>query len=396
MDFMENMNEILRMQPETIRNIFLPIVAFMMGGCIGSFLNVVIYRLPNDLKVNKPKRSFCPNCKTQIPMWLNIPLVSWLMLRGRCKWCDVKISSRYFMVELMTAVCFLAVYRLFFQNPSFTPGSPMGMEVVVCYWILISLLIAATFIDFDHMIIPDSITIGGCAAGIVASVIVPELHEQSTHLKGLGMSLVGAAAGYGLLWLVVNAGKLMFGRLKFDFDEPTEFSVSQPNPDENPQIKIGDFEQDYGFVFGRKSDRLKMNIHELKLNGEMIENVETFVLHMDSVEVNGEKRDLEGVKSLEGTCLNAVVPREAMGMGDVKFLAMIGAFLGWKAVIITVFLAAVIGAVVGIAQRLATSEKWSREFPFGPYLALGAFVALFAGSALISWYLGLMQDGFFN
>ena len=131
MDFMENMNEILRMQPETIRNIFLPIVAFMMGGCIGSFLNVVIYRLPNDLKVNKPKRSFCPNCKTQIPMWLNIPLVSWLMLRGRCKWCDVKISSRYFMVELMTAVCFLAVYRLFFQNPSFTPGSPMGMEVVV-------------------------------------------------------------------------------------------------------------------------------------------------------------------------------------------------------------------------------------------------------------------------
>ncbi len=388
------MDEIWRMSPETVRNIFLPIVAFMMGGCIGSFLNVVIYRLPNDLKVNKPKRSFCPNCKTQIPMWLNIPLLSWLMLRGRCKWCDVKISSRYFMVELMTAVCFLAVYHLFFQDPPMSPSHPMGLDVVVCYWILVALLIAATFIDFDHMIIPDSITIGGCAVGLIASGLVPELHGEANHLRGLWMGIVGACAGYALLWGVVNAGKIMFGRLKFDFEEPTAFSVSQPKEEENPIIKIGDFEQDYGFVFGRPTDRLVMDVTDLKLNGQVVEKVDSFRLFLDRLEVNGESRDLEGIKSIEGNCTRAVVPREAMGMGDVKFIAMIGAFLGWKAILFTVFAASVIGAVIGILQKTIAKDKWSREFPFGPYLALGAFLFLFAGSAIIAWYSGLLQDAF--
>jgi leader peptidase (prepilin peptidase)/N-methyltransferase len=129
------------MTPETLINVVFPIAAFVMGSCVGSFLNVVIYRVPLGLSVNEPKRSFCPNCKTQIPGWLNIPLVTWVMLGGKCKWCKKPISPRYFLVELLTAVCFLAAWQAF--------ANEKGYGVAVAYLILLALLIAATFIDFD-------------------------------------------------------------------------------------------------------------------------------------------------------------------------------------------------------------------------------------------------------
>ena len=195
------------MSYEVFYSIALPISAFLIGACVGSFLNVVIYRVPLGLSVNEPKRSFCPNCKTQIPGWLNIPIFTWLMLRGKCKWCQITISPRYFVVELLTGLLFLAAWQAFF--PEAGPDTdPMillrGGGVVLAIWILLALLVSATFIDFDHFIIPDSITIGGLVVGLIASVALPELHGEATHLKGLWMGVVGAAAGFGLLWAVVN------------------------------------------------------------------------------------------------------------------------------------------------------------------------------------------------
>ena len=140
------------MSPPFIFEFFLPAVAFAMGACIGSFLNVVIYRIPNGLSVNEPKRSFCPSCKRQIPIHLNIPLVTWLMLRGKCKWCKSPIAFRYFLVELLTAICFLAIWH--------HGITAVGLPGVVALWVVTALLISATFIDIDHFIIPDSITIG--------------------------------------------------------------------------------------------------------------------------------------------------------------------------------------------------------------------------------------------
>src|SRR5438067_8572140 len=154
--------------PATYQFIF-SAFAFALGAVVGSFLNVCIYRLPLDLSVNKPRRSFCPSCKKQLTWYQNIPLLSWLFLRGKCASCGAGIAFRYFAVELLTALLFLCVWKTF----------PWPMAIA--YWVFVSLLIAATFIDFEHFIIPDEITIGGMIAGIVASLAVSDLMETASR-----------------------------------------------------------------------------------------------------------------------------------------------------------------------------------------------------------------------
>jgi len=380
------------MNPETLINVVFPIAAFLIGACVGSFLNVVIYRVPLGLSVNEPKRSFCPSCKTKIPGSLNIPLVTWLMLGGKCKWCKEPISPRYFLVELLTAICFLAAWQAFFPQAMEDSGFGIALGVTVSLWVLLGLLIAATFIDFDHFIIPNAITLGGLLAGLVASVAFPMLHGEESHLRGLWMSVVGAAAGYGLLWSVVNLGKLAFGRIKYEFDDPTDWSISQPDPEENPVIRIGEDEMDWGDVFYRDTDRLVIQVTELEINGETIETDE-LVIEGETIKAGDREWKLENLKSISGKCIRATVPREAMGAGDVKFIAMIGAFLGWKAVLFTVFAASIIGAVIGVLQKLIAKEEWSRPLPFGPYLTFGAVIWIFVGSAIWTWYVRLLGFG---
>src|SRR5439155_8662769 len=137
----------------------------------------------------------CPHCKTQIPWTQNLPLVSWLLLRGRCARCGGRIAFRYFGVELLTSLAFLAVWL---RGP---------WMLALPYWIFVSLLIAATFIDFEHFIIPDEITWGGVAAGVALSLAIPGLMDADSRVVALLRSLAGAAAGYALLWLVVETGK---------------------------------------------------------------------------------------------------------------------------------------------------------------------------------------------
>ncbi len=371
------------MSPQLLFDVFLPAVAFAIGACIGSFLNVVIYRVPNGLSVNEPRRSFCPSCKKQIPVWLNIPLVTWLMLRGKCRWCRSPIAFRYFLVELLTAICFLALFQHGIGR--------YGLGGVVALWVVAALLIAATFIDFDHFIIPDSITLGGTVAGLVASVAVPALHGETVWWKGGLTGGLGAAVGFGLLWLVVLMGKMMFGKIHHRFDEPTAFEISQPGGEEAPiLIRLGEHTYEWGDVFFRKWDRLEMEVQELSFD-DVKKEFRTFRVLGDALELDGERIELETVKKVSGMITSAVVPREAMGFGDVKFMAMIGAFLGWQATVFTIFVASIVGAVVGLLQKGVFREQWSRPLPFGPYLALGAFLWIFTGPALWLWYFGLLR-----
>src|ERR1700676_2622115 len=165
--------------------------AFILGACVGSFLNVCIYRLPLDLSINQPRRSFCPNCKQPIPWHQNLPLVSWLVLRGRCANCGSKIRFRYFGVELLTALLFLAVWRVF------------PVPIAIAYWVFVSLLIVGTFIDLEHFIIPDQVTIGGTVAGIIASFAVPQLMNTDLRVAGGVSSFLAAALGYVVLLIVL-------------------------------------------------------------------------------------------------------------------------------------------------------------------------------------------------
>src|SRR5690349_11142228 len=153
--------------------------AFILGASIGSFLNVCIYRMPRDLSVNEPKRSFCPSCKYQIPWYRNLPLISWLALRGKCANCGAKISFRYFGVELLTGLLFLAVWWRVWIEPR-PEWHGQGWMLALPYWILVSLLVVATFIDFEHFIIPDEVTIGGTVAGVLLSFAMPILQAQPT------------------------------------------------------------------------------------------------------------------------------------------------------------------------------------------------------------------------
>jgi len=377
-----------------ILNTLMHLLAFYMGAGIGSFLNVVIYRLPLGISVNNPRRSFCPSCKYQIPMWQNIPLLSWLLLRGKCAKCGGGISIRYFLVELLTGVMFYLVF-LKISGEYAAGGNPWPMikiwgPHVLCLWVFMSLLISGTFIDIDHFILPHTITIGGAVVGVLASWWVPALMEQTTHTRGLLFSLGGAALGLGGLWLVVELGKLAFGRKKFVFAKEESWEVTQPNDSEPPVVTFGEHKYDWADLFMRATDRMVVSCTSLQVNDRSFGTVTT-ELWMEKLKVRDgtklEEFSLEGVTTLKATITQVVIPREAMGFGDVLFLMMIGAFTGWQAVLFTILAASVLGTVFAVIHRLTGKAEWGAKIPFGPYLAMGAALWVFYGPQFLAWYI---------
>lgn len=250
------------------------IFIFLLGICIGSFLNVCIYRMGREESVVRPA-SHCPKCSKPIRWQDNIPILSFILLRGRCRDCGQKISTRYFFVELLTGILFVALYRKFGLVPS-----------TWAYGILVSGLIVATFVDFDFRIIPDEISLGGIVVGLVFSFMHPLLHHAGNHLLGLRESFFGVLVGGGVLWILGCLGDFIF-------------------------------------------------------------------------------------------------KKESMGGGDVKLLAMIGAFLGWQTALLTLPVASLIGAVIGVIIKLRTKES---VIAFGPYLAMGAVICIFWSTKIIDLF----------
>ena len=356
--------------------------AFILGSAIGSFLNVCIYRMPLDLSVNEPKRSFCPSCKYQIPWYRNLPLISWLALRGKCANCGTKISFRYFGVELLTGLLFLAVWWRVWMHPR-PEWHGQGWVLALPYWILIALLVVATFIDFEHFIIPDEITIGGTVAGVLLSFAMPILHLQTTNLASVWWSLIGAASGFAALWLVVQLGKLAFGRKRLRFDDPQPFTWTRR--DQEADFVVGSDQMLWSDFFYRGNEQVLMDCVEVGIDGERFENAAVRCT-CDWLHLGDRKWELVKVDVIRGVVREVTLPREAMGFGDVKFIAAIGAFLGWKAVGFTIMSASTIGALVGILSIVARRREFSAKIPFGPYLALGALIWIFCGPELVRWY----------
>ena len=201
--------------------IFFSMAIFVFGACIGSYLNVCIYRIPREESTVKP-RSHCPHCKKLIPWWRNIPLVSYFVLRARCADCGGKIASRYFLVELLVAVLFLLAWLKFYftdQPPILGLVPIYDIALVPICWLIISGLVLGTFVDFEHLIIPDRVTLGGIVAGLVLSVAVPALHDAETVMGGLVPSLIGLAVGWGGLWLIAIAGRWAFKKEAMGFGD---------------------------------------------------------------------------------------------------------------------------------------------------------------------------------
>lgn len=269
---------------------------FVLGACVGSFLNVVIYRVPNDLSVIFPN-SACPNCQSAIKPYDNLPLVSWLLLRGKCRHCKTAISARYPAVELLTALLFVLV----FWSIGFNLFLPVGL-------IFVASMVALIFIDAEHMILPDVINYPLLIFALLVRVLFPIFvgAEFFPDLKIAPLSYLQEFPA----WLVSLLGAILGG------------------------------------LIGGGS---------LWLVGELW-------------------------KRLRGV--------DAMGLGDVKMMFAVGALLGWRLTLLSIFLGAFSGAIIGIVLISRQKDKdMQMQIPFGIFLGIGSIIALLFGEQIIRWYL---------
>lgn len=255
---------------------------FLFGLVVGSFLNVCIWRIPRGWTIGRPRRSVCPRCGASLRWYDNVPLLSFVVLRGRCRYCGGPVSWRYPAIELLTALTFPLIY--------FRQGAQGGADVgvLLVMMLVVALLIVASAVDLEFLIIPDEVTVFGLLGGLVAGFLLPQLHvgpaSYQTYegltgilrLDGLIASAIGAVGGGGMVLAFAIFGTVIF-------------------------------------------------------------------------------------------------QQEALGFGDVKLMAMVGAFFGWKVVLVAFFLAPFVGLLYGIPLLLAKGEH---IMPYGPFLSLAAGLTL--------------------
>lgn len=348
---------------------FWTVTAFVFGAIVGSFLNVCIYRLPLGESIVHPP-SHCPHCRYSIPWYLNVPLFTWLWLGGRCAHCKAPISPRYFVVELLTAACFAACWV------EFGAISPL---LPVAYGVLIAGLIVGSFIDLEHLIIPDQITYGGMAAGLICSLVAPQMHfdfpgfvRLTTPGASLVDSFLGLGIGAGIVYGILRAGKMFLGRQKVDLPAGTRICFTETC------VQLPDEEVPYEEFFYRKGDAIELQGRQIELIDRCYAN-SAVRLTADSLQIGGDTFEPEKVLCLEVVSDRIVLPREAMGPADVTFMGAIGAFLGWPAVFFCLAISALLGSVVGGTAIAFKKQEWSSRIPYGPYIALAAVIWIFGG-----------------
>lgn len=345
-------------------------VFFVFGSIVGSFLNVCIYRMPRGESVVSPP-SHCPHCNYSIPWFLNIPLVTWIRLRGECRNCGAAISARYFLVEMLTGMAFLSCWLWF---------GPYSPALALVYCLVLAGFIVATFIDFEHFIIPDEITLGGIGAGFVCSFLVPALHQSETAAVALERCFIGIVIGAGLVYGILRLGKLLYGRQRFELAPNSRVFFTET------AVKLPDKEIPFEDIFYRKSDTIVLQARTVEMTDRCYAKVLVRLSPL-ALQIGDDRFKPDDVPYLEVVTDEIVVPREAMGLGDVKFMAAIGAFLGWQAVIFSLMVSAMIGATVGITLVALRKGEWSSRLPYGPYIALAATIWIFAGRQLATWWL---------
>jgi leader peptidase (prepilin peptidase)/N-methyltransferase len=267
---------------------------FAFGLAVGSFLNVCIYRIPRGESVALP-RSHCPGCGSAIRPYDNVPLLSYLFLRGRCRSCGEHISLQYPAVELVTGLLFYACAAVW----SFTPGT-------FVYSLFLAMLVILVFVDYQHQILPNVVTIPGTIAGILLSPFM-------------------ADGGYRDVLTVAAASSL------------------QPDGYETLLPWIG---STLGALIGG------------------------------------------GILFVVGFAYQLVRKRHGLGMGDVKMMAMVGAFLGWRSALLTIFAASFAGSIVGLFLIFFQGKSLQHKLAFGTFLGIGAAAVLFFGASILGWYTG--------
>ena len=356
----------------------------LVGLCVGSFLNVVIYRVPRGLSVNEPKRSFCPHCKTTLPAWQNLPVLTWILQAGKCRFCKAPISPRYLLVEALTgALYFAAWYYL-----------PMLSAILAI--VLFAILVVVSFIDAEHQIIPTIWTSVGVVIALVGSLGTPNLlwlqdatllKVESTWGAGLKASALGWVVGFGSLFAMVLLGKLIWGQFRKDFDKPVLWKLQEGFEDlEQLHFVIDGEGYSWDDMFFRSTDELIIKGHGFKVDGKSVPAKEMFIKR-EQFRIGEKTWSIEKLKSLEGKADHVSIPREAMGMGDPHLLGMIGAFLGWHSVFFIIFVSSVYAMVAAILTRAG----FGKALPFGPFLSLAAVTWIFGGWQLWLRYFAMLD-----
>jgi len=357
-------------------DVFWAFVFFVFGAVVGSFLNVCIYRMPRELSLVRPP-SQCPNCQFSIPWRLNMPIISWLLLRGKCRQCAIPISLRYIGVEFLTGLAFLTCWLVFCKQQT-TPY----VLLATTWSIVLAGLITATFIDFEHFIIPDEITLGGVAVGFLISAALPLLHEAESATASLTASGLGILVGGGSVLAVLQLGKWFFGKttVALNKEDIAIFTESA--------LHLPDEVIPYEDIFFRNSDTLRFHAKRLELIDRCHTNVDVAISPKQLI-IGDESFDPESITYLKADADEMVIPREAMGFGDVKFMAGIGAFVGWQGALFSLMASAVVGAVVGVSLLAIGRKDWSDRLPYGPYISLAAVIWIFFGKNILDAWLGL-------
>lgn len=350
---------------------FWALVFFVFGCIVGSFLNVCIHRMPLGESLISPP-SHCPHCHYSIPWYLNVPLVTWLWLKGRCANCKAPIAPRYFLVELLTGIAFWGCWMRFGAT------SP-GLALVFC--LVMAGFIVATAIDFEHFIIPDEITLGGMVAGVLCSVALPALQEVESHRSAILLSLAGAGVGWGITYSVLRLGKLLFGKQKVPLEPATRVDFTETG------VRIEGEETPYEDIFYRPSDTIELTADTASIPslGKTWAAVRVR-LSPRELKIGDEAFDPDKVSDFTVTTGLIVLPREAMGFGDVKFLGAIGAFIGWKGAVFSLLASSVIGAVLGLILIVLRRREWSAKLPYGPYIAAAATLWIFLSVELTEFW----------
>jgi leader peptidase (prepilin peptidase)/N-methyltransferase len=346
-------------------------VFFVLGAIVGSFLNVCIYRLPLGRSLLRPG-SHCPQCGARIPWRHNLPILSWLWLRGRSACCGRPIRPRYVLVEALTAGLFAASWV------AFGADSP---ALALVYSALLAGLLAAAEIDREHFIIPDEITLGGLVLGVACSFLVPALHGTASPVTALQRALVGALTGAGLIYAVVRGGKVLFGRHALELPPGTRVWFAEE------ALVLPDREIPYEELLYRAGDSIRLVGRQVELVDRCYREAPIEVSR-ERVRIGADEFAFEALPGFEAVTERIELPREVMGLGDVKFMAAIGAFLGWQAVLFCLMASALAGAVTGLTLIALRRHTRAAPIPYGPFIAGAAAVWVFAGPQILTWWLG--------
>jgi leader peptidase (prepilin peptidase)/N-methyltransferase len=282
-------------------------------------------------------------------------------------------------VEILTALLFGMVWARF------------PPQVVFFLWVFIGLVVAITYIDAEHLIIPTNLTWAGSVMGLIGCCLWPQLSSmagyQFTWKEGLISGGIGWAFGFFGLWLVVLLGKMAFGKRSMSFESEVEWSLKEPDGDQDPLCFVIDGEDvPWWDIFSRKTDRLIIDASSVVVDGEESGAGQLVISEKEIELADGRKFEIEKMVSLRGLTKSVVIPREAMGMGDVHLLAMIGAFFGWNGVIFSLFSASLFALIAALIGRIS----FGKQLPFGPYIALGATVWMFGGWKIWRLYLDFL------